>query len=555
MKRSFAFILAVLTLCVGSSVAQEIGGGVSAVGSNFLRIGNGDQDNNIGGTTKKRYFEEIANARIFFSNLTLGLRYEMDDPSEVGPSFQGLRRRWISYKKDGLDVNAGHFTALWGRGLSVNNFESRSLNYDAWLDGFSGAYEHKWSKQESELRPSVGVSALAGNLLYHDIDTTKLDQAISARAVNGEVGIFGKKIQFGASFVQAFTSVEQTVFGQTSFTTKEVNQPELYISFLEGPVVGFFGFSEERSHVNQILGQAASLDHRGKAMYGSLSYSGDEFGITAEYKNYSYFIHSQNDPNAELYGKLPITSPPEVYKDFSYQSITRTTHAVNFNDEIGYEIEANITAIPEFTIDLNASGSSRHNSYGSTLDSNGIPLITASTDVLPRFDDNGFFPFWEYFAEVEHDFGELSYIKTFFHRRSDVLAASGSTADRKRSSTIGLKMQYETTPSQSILFAFEHQWMFDSQRELNDHQLFNELVFVQYSINPVVNFGFTFDFSTYYEAGRHIWPEGVVSFRIGGAHTLLMSYGAERGGLNCSGGVCRYVPAFNGLRVTLTSQL
>ncbi|HEY6172529.1 MAG TPA: DUF6029 family protein [Candidatus Kapabacteria bacterium] len=42
---------------------------------------------------------------------------------------------------------------------------------------------------------------------------------------------------------------------------------------------------------------------------------------------------------------------------------------------------------------------------------------------------------------------------------------------------------------------------------------------------------------------------------MGSSHTLLVSYGAERGGLNCTGGVCRVVPAFEGFRVGLTSQL
>jgi hypothetical protein len=245
-----------------------------------------------------------------------------------------------------------------------------------------------------------------------------------------------------------------------------------------------------------------------------------------------------------------------VYKDFTYTSITRTTHAVNFDDELGYQVEATISAIPNYVITLNVAASSRHNSYGGPLDSNGIPGISGSADALPKFSDNGFFPFWEWFTEVEHDFGDLNYIKFFAHRRSDVIAASGTSADVKRSTTIGLKFQYETIPSQSVLVSVEHQWMFDSQRELNDHLLNNELVMAQYSFNPIVTFGMTLDFSTWYEAGRHIWPEAVVSYRIGsGAHTLLMTYGAERGGLNCSGGVCRYVPAFNGLRVTLTSQL
>jgi hypothetical protein len=82
----------------------------------------------------------------------------------------------------------------------------------------------------------------------------------------------------------------------------------------------------------------------------------------------------------------------------------------------------------------------------------------------------------------------------------------------------------------------------------------NELLTVQYSL-PIVNFGGIFDFSTRYEKPHHIWAQGFVSVRIGDSHTALLSYGSERGGLNCTGGICRVVPAFEGLRFTLTSQI
>ena len=35
-----------------------------------------------------------------------------------------------------------------------------------------------------------------------------------------------------------------------------------------------------------------------------------------------------------------------------------------------------------------------------------------------------------------------------------------------------------------------------------------------------------------------------------GAHRIQVAYGRTRAGYNCSGGVCRYVPAFKGLQVS-----
>jgi len=531
---------------------------VTAVGSNLLRVGSGETDDPTLGIQPKRYLEEIANARIFFDNITVGLRYEMDDPSEVGQSFQGLRRRWIEYNKDQLLLQAGSVSALYGRGLSINAFEARPLNYDAWLDGIKGDYEYKWKKEDADFQPSLGVRMIAGNLTFHDVvDTNKPVQQVSARAVNSQLGFFGKKLILGTSFVQAFTSVTE-VLGRSGnvITNREVNQPEMYLNFLSGPVEGFFQFTEMRSNLNQVQNKDTSIFNLGKALYGSLSYAGSEFGLTMEYKNYSYFVRSPGADNQNYLSKLPISSPPEVYKEFTYTSLTRTTHSVNFDDELGFEVEADVTAIPEYVITLNCAASSQHNSYALAKDSSGnlVYNTTGSTSFLPKFSGNNFYPFWEAFCEVEHDFGSLNYLKLFAHRRSNVITASTSSADIQRSTTIGGKVQYETIKTQSLLVSMEHQWMYDTEKPLNNHNLLNELLTLQYSINSV-SFGGVFDYSTQNEASRHFWPQGFISFHIGGSHTILASYGAERGGLNCTGGICRVVPAFNGLRVTVTSQL
>ena len=559
MKKKFPLLLGTVIslLFINNLVFAQ----VTAVGSNLLRIGSGETDQLSGDPSTdhplpKRYLEEIANARIFFDNITVGLRYEMDDPSEVGQSFQGLRRRWIEYNKDQLLLQAGDASALYGRGLAINAFEARPLNYDSWLDGVKGEYEYKWNKQDYDFQPSLGVRMIAGKLTFHDVvDTSKPVQNVSARAVNSQLGLFGKKLIFGTSFVQAFTSVTEAGFNGDVITNREVNQPEFYLNFLTGPVEGFFQWTEMRSHLDQVRSVADTTNSVGHAVYGSLSYAGSDLGLIFEYKNYSYFAHLPGANNESYLSKLPISNPPEVYKEFTYTSLTRTTHSVDFDDELGFQIEADITAIAQNTITLYCAASSKHESYGAATDTNGVSLSNGSTSIIPKFSGYGFFPFWEVFAEIEHDFGDLNYFKLFAHRRSNVIAFSGTIADLQRSTTVGGKVQYQTTRTQSLLAIFEHQWMYDSEKPLNNHNLLNELLTLQYSIDPIITFGGIIDYSTQDDQGRHFWPQGFISFRIGGSHTVLTSYGAERGGLNCTGGICRVVPAFNGLRVTVTSQI
>ena len=565
-----------------SAFSQSTSGDVYATGSNLLRYGTGSTELAPGLATDKQYFEEIADARVFFENFQLGLRYELDDPSEVGRSYpatlgfgQGpeFRRRWLAYRKDDVNIQAGDVNALYGRGLAVNLFESRPLNYDSWLEGVSGRGEYRIPKDILDLGASIKVQGIGGEETYFPIDTTQLPMRISARAVNAEFGFFKKKLVLGTSFVQAFTSQSQSgTFGSTITTRQQVNEPEFYVDGNSGAFEGFLEWTEDRtqaSQVSDVLGNVFGTHHFGHAWYSSLSYASEDFGLTFEYKNYAYNIH--NPSQLDTFAKLPITSPPEVYKDFTFTEITRTTHAVNFDDELGYQLEANITAVPHWVIDLDGAASSEHNRYGP----GGI--IADSTSFLPKLSDQGFYPFWEYYAEAEWDFdpaNTLNFVKFAIHHRNDVIAYNPTNpgqTDYRWSTTIAAKFQYETTPSESILAIWEHQWAFDpSTYSGTDNRRINELITLEYSFNPTINFGAIFDYAFFYTSSFRVdpnafdgWqlggithmPEVFVGLRLGQSHSMLLQYGAERGGLNCAGGICRVVPPFKGLRLTLTSQI
>jgi hypothetical protein len=561
------------------SFAQSSNDEVHATGSNLLRYGTGSTTNPLGEDFDKNYFEEIADVRLFYQYLSIGLRYEMDDPSEVGRSWtdRDFRRRWITYDKDHVQLTAGDVPALFGRGLAVNMFESRPLNYDSWLDGIFGKTEYAIPKDWLDVGATVRIQAVGGQEDFNPIDTTQPIMHISARAADAEFGFFHQKLIFGADFVQAYTGTSlPDPLGSPFVTNRQVNEPDFYADLNSGDFEAFVEWSEDRTHVDQFLSLPADTSHMGHAFYTSLSYSNSWIGFTFDYKNYSYFLHDPGDAYTNVFSKLPISSPPEVYKDFTYTEITRTTHAVNFDDEVGYQLEANITAIPQVAIDLDAAASSSHDKY------NSEGIVTDSTSILPKLSDQGFYPFWEAFAEAEWDFdpaNQENFARLAIHRRSDVIgytASSPSATDYRYATTVAAKFQYETAPNQSFLGEIEHQWAYDQSLPTDDKRRLNELLTLQYSFDPVITFGAIFDYGFYYANGPvtldkdlfngwslHLWgnsainhlPEFFASTRLGASHTLLLQYGAERGGINCTGGICRLVPAFKGFRITLTSQI
>ena len=68
---------------------------------------------------------------------------------------------------------------------------------------------------------------------------------------------------------------------------------------------------------------------------------------------------------------------------------------------------------------------------------------------------------------------------------------------------------------------------------------FTVLPYLMFTVSDMYNFGAT---------NQHYYM-GMVTFNHG-AHRLAVSYGRTRAGYNCSGGVCRYVPASKGFQIS-----
>ena len=83
---------------------------------NSARYGNGIQYNG-GLQTQKEYIENQTNVRLFWDNFTIGMQYLYDDPPEFGPSYSGVKKRYVEFANKGLELRAGDFYTLYGKGL------------------------------------------------------------------------------------------------------------------------------------------------------------------------------------------------------------------------------------------------------------------------------------------------------------------------------------------------------------------------------------------------------------------------------------------------------
>ncbi|MDH7516420.1 MAG: DUF6029 family protein, partial [Bacteroidota bacterium] len=183
----------VLPACVAVAQVQY------SVG-NLFRFGNGTQV--ISGLDQREeYVENQSNIRLYWKDFTVGFQYVYDDPPEFGPTYQGVKKRYIEYLREGLELRAGDFYTLYDRGLTMNLFENRGLNYDTGLDGFRAAFNHRW----------FDVLAALGTMKYHDLLDPTYVETYSVRSGHIELKP-APFLRVGASLVGArgLTPARQT---------------------------------------------------------------------------------------------------------------------------------------------------------------------------------------------------------------------------------------------------------------------------------------------------------------------------------------------------------
>ncbi len=535
MKR-FGLLLAALVLCGPAALFAQVEYSVG----NFMRYGNGEQV--IGGQLRdKEYIENQTNVRLFWDDFTVGFEYLYDDPPEFGPRYQGIRKRFVEFSKKGLELRAGDFYTLYGKGLAMNLFENRGINYDTRLDGLRGTYRNR----------HVNAIFALGTMRYYDLLNSDRIETYSVRSGHVDVRPF-RFLRLGGSIVGADGELP-TPFGMDQV---HADIPEFMVT-LRG--LGFDVFVQRAWKRSSIMspqpgGGFRSYESDGDAWYGSISYTSDiGLGVTFEYKDYRYDVvgEEERDPNRPT-RMLPMQNPPIVHKEHYFTLLSRNPHVVDFNDEVGMQLDVFYSVSPTVTINLNGAMASRHDGY---VTRDGF-LVTYDRDVsfMPTLDEK-FSPFWELYGEVEWYFDGQSYLRAAVNRRYDAPYEANQPHEQS-STTFPVRIEYMLNKEYSIGATFEQQFFHDSFSQKNP-EYFNEFVSLTFARAAQWSVTLRMEYTTDEEdkTGKDFWRTLEFAYRLGNQHIATISYGTERGGLVCTSGICREILPFDGVRVSLLSQL
>lgn len=486
-----------------------------------------------------------ADAGIFSNHLDAGLRLEFLKWPLPGfePAFKGwgignvfVRGHWR-----GIDITLGDFYDQFGSGLILRTYEERSLGIDNSLRG---------ARITTDAIHGLKLTALGGvqrcfwswntrsQVYGADADIMMSDYISSMRER-------GNTWSIGTSYVLKYEEDESIIVPGTDYRLripKRVNAIDLRsrISFSTG-----FNLLAEWAWKSQ----DPSMDndytyHYGNALLVSASYSKNGFSGLIQAKrseNMSFRSRRSQSGIGTFINNLPAFTYQQTYSLAAlYPYATQAAPGEwGFQGSFGYNMKRGTVLGgrhgTKSKLNISYIRGLHHNNF--------IPVIGESkygSEPTTKFFGMGECYYHDINLQIEKRVSRLFsftvmymnqlYNKTIIEGHGGVIKANIFVADAKYRFTPKIngrmELQYLTTRQD------QKDWAYGlAELSLAPH--------IMFSISDMWNCG---DTRTHYYMGSI-----TANHR---ANRLQISYGRTRAGFNCSGGVCRYVPALKGLQLS-----
>lgn len=544
----------ILGVCVLSGTFSSFGqsgalGNISGyMETNFQYL---NSDSLIGATqpAEKSLMNTYMNVFYSGTHFKAGVRFESYLPRIQGYPNRfdgtGLGMRYVGYSNDYIDITLGHFYEQFGSGTIFRIYEDRNLGYDNAMDG-----------ARVILRPYKGVQikGVYGNERYSFQDGRVVKASGVTRGVDVEFGLnqllprldsVGLRLTLGGSFVSKYEkdNNEQYVL------------PENVGSYGGRFSAGYkkFTLSGEYTHKeNDPSDDNLYIYNSGHAALVNLGYSQKGFGVLVSAKSVDNmsFRADRTKGLADLFiNYLPALNKTHTYNLVAtlYPYATRPLGEVAFQGEVFYTIPKGKGG-GKYGIPINVNFSTAY----LPIQHRGGFDQTDSSRVFYKgnaFDKSDSLLWRDINANITYKFNKSLYIIASYFNITLNNDVSKVTEDAK-----GMIMSH--------IGVAEIGWKINKKHNLRSEVqlLFTEkdkgnwaTVVLEYTVSPNWFIGFM-DQYNYGNSNGDLRLHYIIG-TLGWVHEstrIMASYGRQRAGLFCVGGVCRFVPANNGLTLTLS---
>jgi len=494
-----------------------------------------------------------ARADILYTNgnFSAGLRFEAYQNPILGFNSkyqgQGIANYFAAYNGDKLSVTVGNFYEQFGSGMILRAYEDRYLGVDNSLLGLNVA-----------LRPFEGVTvkALAGKQRYY----WEYGNGI-VRGIDGEVNFNSVikamadskfRLTMGAGFVSKYEP-DQTI----SFSGNPAYRLSLPLNVGAGAVradinYGNWSLQAEYAHKGQDPSVMNDFIYReGEALMLNATYSQKGFSANVQAKRVDNMsFKSVRTESGEM---LYINYIPAITKQHTYAFLSMYPYATQTTGEMGLQADVMYKIKKETLLG---------GKYGTDIHLNGAIITGIDTNRIGGNGTLGYTSEWFktgdlYYADASLEVAKklnskLKLTCTYGYQIFNPIV-EGHEGQLHHNHILVGDLTWKI--NKKNVLRFEAEWMAsDSKYDPNvDDKRCGDWIM------GLVEYNFT---SAWFVSvsDQYAYRDGVGNYynvSVGynhGATRLQLGYGKQREGLLCIGGVCRQVPASNGLTFSLTTS-
>ena len=553
MKNKLLPIIVFMGLAASTAMAQGIMGG-HVTGNVQIDGQMSHRDSIIGATDVPQKLLLNARADILYTNgdFTAGLRFEAyQDPLlgfDAEYKGQGLANYFVSYNGKKLSFTAGNFYEQFGNGLILRTYEDRYLGLDNSLLGVNVQY-----------RPVDGVTlkALAGKQRCYWSYGDGL-----VRGVDGEVnlnnilkGMTDSKLRvtLGAGFVSKYEE-------DGNLTAEDPSQLlNLPLNVGAGAVRGdisYGGWSLNAEYAMKGQDPSALNNYTyrsGNATVVNLNYSqrGFSAGLQAKRVENMGFKSMRSQTGEMLY----INYLPAITKNHTYAFLAMYPYATQVMGEQGLQADVMYKI---------KKGTLLGGKYGTDLHLNSSVVVGLDTTVIGGKGTDGYTvnpglgPLYYGDASIEVAkklSKELKLTATYAYQVFNPVVENESGSLHHNNIAIA-DLSWKVNKKHSL--RFEVEWLgsdsyYNAEEEEHTDRRAGDWIMGLVEWNIGRNFFVSLSDQYAYQDGIGNYYNLSVGYTQG-ATRLQIGYGKQREGMLCIGGVCRLVPASNGLTFSLTTS-
>jgi hypothetical protein len=552
-------LLALIFIALNGKSQESVNNSLSSVHGNFqVDAQYYEADSLIGAPPVpekflSNVFGNINYTKGFFS---AGVRYEAYNNVRQGFDArykgQGIVNRFARYETNLLDITVGNIYEQFGSGLMLRTYYEPGLLYDNSIDGI---------RVISTPVKGLTLKGLAGKQRYFFTVGPGI-----VRGADGEINfndlfdslLGDKKTRFilGGSFVSKY----QADSDPNLFLPENVGCYGGRINIINE---GFNFFTEYAYKINDPSADNKLSYKHGEALFSSISYAASGISFLLQGKRVDN-MSFRSDRNERLQSLL-INFLPATTKQHSYTMLALNPYATQLKGEVGFmgEMQYKFKKGTYFGGDF---GTEITVNYSQANGLKEIPVPDSTSTMRfykTNYEDIGDRYYHDFFIEVNKKFskkwkGTFVYSQQFYNRNIVQFGSELEGFKHLESTICVVDLTYKYRPSSSI--RLEMQGLFaEDPKMVTNSNLVAKGNWATALLEWTPNGNWFFALYDQYNYGNPNVKEQI-HYYLGTfgynkeASRIAVSYGKQSAGIFCVGGVCRTVPASNGITISITSS-